>query len=76
MTSEKVAQAMRQQEITELKLKENKEKNQKLLLIAQKYNLNVSQVKDFLRGAPDPLLKDSEIQLKKALEAQEQAQIT
>ena len=67
---------MRQQEITELKLKENKEKNQKLLLIAQKYNLNVSQVKDCLRGAPDPLLKDSEIQLKKALEAQEQAQIT
>jgi len=34
MTSEKVAQAMRQQEITELKLRENKEKHQKLLLIA------------------------------------------
>ena len=49
--------------MTELKLRENKDKFQKLVVVAKKYDLDLTLIKDCLRGAPDPLLKEGELQL-------------
>jgi len=37
-----------------MKLKEQKEKEEKLLIVAKKYNVDITKLKEYISGGPDP----------------------
>ena len=55
-----------------MKLKEQKEKEEKLLIVAKKYNVDTAKLKEYISGGPDP---EKGVASKKLQKASEQASI-
>ena len=54
LVNEKLAKVQANLANSKMNLKEQKEKEEKLLIVAQKYGVDVTRIKEYIQGGPDP----------------------